>query len=92
MSGQSTYRGLWEAYYAEVQAVVFVLDSSDKVRMAMAKDELDMLLKHKDIVSKRVPILVFANNCQLLKQHNRRCHHWLPLVIGNNLVLSGLVA
>ena len=65
MSGQSTYRGLWEAYYAEVQAVVFVLDSSDKVRMAMAKDELDMLLKHKDVVSKRIPILVFANKMDL---------------------------
>ncbi len=65
MSGQSTYRGLWEAYYAEVQAVVFVLDSSDKVRMAMAKDELDMLLKHKDVVSKRIPVLVFANKMDL---------------------------
>ena len=65
MSGQSTYRGLWEAYYAEVQAVVFVLDSSDKVRMAMAKDELEMLLKHKDVVSKRIPILVFANKMDL---------------------------
>ena len=30
----------------EVQAVVFVLDSSDKLRMPVAKDELDRLLEH----------------------------------------------
>ena len=28
------------------QAVIFVLDSSDKLRMVVAKEELDMLLQH----------------------------------------------
>jgi|TARA_B110000003_G_C16536611_1_gene491003 ADP-ribosylation factor-like protein 6 len=61
MSGQSTYRGLWEAYYAEVQAIVWVVDSSDKLRMSIAKHELFTLLEHKDLNERNVPILFFAN-------------------------------
>jgi GTPase SAR1 family protein len=32
MSGQGRYRNLWEHYYKECQGIVFVVDSSDKVR------------------------------------------------------------
>ena len=45
MSGQGRYRNLWEHYYKECQGIVFVVDSSDKLRMVVAKDELDMLLQ-----------------------------------------------
>ena len=37
MSGQSRYRELWEHYYRDVQAIVYVLDSTDRIRMAVAK-------------------------------------------------------
>ena len=33
--------------------------------MAMARDELEMLLKHKDVAPHRLPILVFANKMDL---------------------------
>ena len=61
MSGQGRYRNLWEHYYKECQEIVFVVDSSDKLRMVVAKDELDMLLQHPDIRSRKIPILFFAN-------------------------------
>lgn len=61
MSGQGRYRNLWEHYYKTAQAVIFVLDSSDRLRMVVAKEELDILLNHSEIVSRKVPILVFAN-------------------------------
>ena len=32
--------------FREAQAIIFVLDSSDKLRMVVAKDELDSMLKH----------------------------------------------
>ena len=32
--------------FRTAQAVIFVLDSSDKLRMVVAKEELDMLLQH----------------------------------------------
>jgi len=65
MSGQSRYRTLWEHYYRDVEAIVFVLDSADRVRMCVVKDELDALLSHKELSSRDVPILFFANKMDL---------------------------
>jgi len=61
MSGQGRYRNLWEHYYRDCQGIIFVVDSSDRLRMVVAKDELDMLLQHPDIQARRLPILFFAN-------------------------------
>ena len=65
MSGQGRYRNLWEHYYRECHGIIFVIDSNDKLRMSVAKDELDMLLSHPDIQAKRIPILFFANKMDL---------------------------
>ncbi|CAB1429834.1 unnamed protein product [Pleuronectes platessa] len=65
MSGQSRYRNLWEHYYKESHAIIFVIDSGDKLRMVVAKEELDIFLNHEDIRSKRIPVLFFANKTDL---------------------------
>ncbi|KAF4075298.1 hypothetical protein AMELA_G00232990 [Ameiurus melas] len=49
----------------EGQAIIFVIDSSDKLRMVVAKEELDTLLNHPDIKHRRIPILFFANKMDL---------------------------
>ncbi|XP_062311933.1 ADP-ribosylation factor-like protein 6 isoform X2 [Osmerus eperlanus] len=54
MSGQSRYRNLWEHYY-----------NGDQLRMVVAKEELDNLLSHQDIRSRRMPVLFFANKMDL---------------------------
>lgn len=61
MSGQGRYRSLWEHYYADVQAIIFVLDSTDRIRMCVAKEELDLLLNHDLIKKSKAPIIFFAN-------------------------------
>eukprot|EP00607_Mallomonas_marina_P007903 CAMPEP_0182423986 /NCGR_PEP_ID=MMETSP1167-20130531/10106_1 /TAXON_ID=2988 /ORGANISM="Mallomonas Sp, Strain CCMP3275" /LENGTH=176 /DNA_ID=CAMNT_0024603425 /DNA_START=147 /DNA_END=674 /DNA_ORIENTATION=- len=61
MSGQGRYRSLWEHYYKDVQAVIFVLDSTDRFRICVAKEELDQLLNHEDIKQSPIPIIFFAN-------------------------------
>jgi ADP-ribosylation factor-like protein 6 len=33
MSGAGRYRLLWEQYYLETQAVIFVVDSADRLRL-----------------------------------------------------------
>ncbi|CAK4119204.1 unnamed protein product [Aphanomyces euteiches] len=65
MSGQSRYRSLWENYYADVQAIIFVMDSTDTIRMCVARDELEQIVGHKDLASKKIPILFFANKMDL---------------------------
>nr|XP_046217073.1 ADP-ribosylation factor-like protein 6 isoform X2 [Oncorhynchus gorbuscha] len=65
MSGQSRYRNLWEHYYKESHAIIFVIDSGDQLRIVVAKEELDTLLNHQDIRSRRLPVLFFANKSDL---------------------------
>jgi ADP-ribosylation factor-like protein 6 len=65
MSGQGRYRSLWEHYYRDVQAIIYVLDSSDKLRMCVAKEELAQLLEHEDIKGARIPLLFFANKMDM---------------------------
>lgn len=65
MSGQGRYRDLWEHYYKDCNGIIFVIDSSDKLRLVVVKEELDMLLQHPDIACKRIPILFYANKMDL---------------------------
>uniref|UniRef100_A0AC35GCR0 ADP-ribosylation factor-like protein 6 n=1 Tax=Panagrolaimus sp. PS1159 TaxID=55785 RepID=A0AC35GCR0_9BILA len=61
MSGQSKYRNLWETHYRTVHGIIFVVDSTDKMRLALARDELWMMLDHRDVAYKKVPLLILAN-------------------------------
>eukprot|EP01062_Namystynia_karyoxenos_P025427 TRINITY_DN20004_c0_g1_i1.p1 TRINITY_DN20004_c0_g1~~TRINITY_DN20004_c0_g1_i1.p1 ORF type:complete len:210 (+),score=89.36 TRINITY_DN20004_c0_g1_i1:96-632(+) len=63
MGGAKKFRSLWEHYYHNVQGVIFVIDTSDKIRMCLVKDELKMLLDHKEL--KGVPVLFFANKIDI---------------------------
>lgn len=65
MAGGGTYRSLWEAYYKDIDAIIFVVDSTDRIRMAVAKDELDALLGHADVRKSGAPVLFFANKMDL---------------------------
>ena len=65
MSGQGKYRDLWQQYYDICEAIVFVIDSADELRIKVAKNELDMLLANETIKKKAIPILVYANKMDL---------------------------
>ena len=60
MSGAGKYRNLWERYYESAHAVIFVVDTADRFRMVVAKDELFALLDNPGL-ARRCPILVMAN-------------------------------
>lgn len=61
MSGQGRYRNLWEHYYSDVEAIIFVVDSTDKLRLCVAKNELDLMLENASIKAGKAPLLIFAN-------------------------------
>ena len=65
MSGQGKYRDLWEHYFVDSDAIIFVIDSVDKLRISVVKDELDMILSHKTLSSLSTPILFYANKMDL---------------------------
>ena len=61
MSGQGRYRNLWQHYFRDCHGIVFVLDSSDKLRTPVIKEELEQVLNSDDIRKKKVPLLFLAN-------------------------------
>ena len=60
---QSWVFAFWERHFRETAAVVFVVDSADKLRLCVAKDELDAMLESSELLGK--PFLVFANKMDL---------------------------
>lgn len=65
MSGQGRYRNLWSHHYKDVDGIIFVIDSSDTLRMVVAKDELFTMINHEYLRNKKVPILFLANKVDL---------------------------
>lgn len=59
LGGQSEIRPYWRCYYPNTNALVFVIDSSDKERMDIAKQELFLLLQEDDL--QNVPVAILAN-------------------------------
>lgn len=65
--GQNKIRGLWHHYFHGCEAVIFVVDSSDRERVREdednAKEELDRILEHPEL--KKAVLLVYANKQDL---------------------------
>eukprot|EP00817_Percolomonadidae_sp_ATCC50343_P007331 CAMPEP_0117427306 /NCGR_PEP_ID=MMETSP0758-20121206/7182_1 /TAXON_ID=63605 /ORGANISM="Percolomonas cosmopolitus, Strain AE-1 (ATCC 50343)" /LENGTH=143 /DNA_ID=CAMNT_0005212867 /DNA_START=338 /DNA_END=769 /DNA_ORIENTATION=+ len=59
MSGQGKFRDMWEKVLVESDGVIFVIDASDRVRMAVVRQELEDMLAFPNIQG--APILFFAN-------------------------------
>ncbi len=59
VGGQTKIRQLWNHYYANTQALIFVVDSSDSERFALAKETLQGMLATDEL--RDVPVLIYAN-------------------------------
>jgi len=63
LGGQLKMRKIWEKYYGEANAVVFVVDSTDIGRFQEAKLSFDSICDNEAL--SKVPILTFANKQDL---------------------------
>lgn len=63
IGGQDKLRKLWPHYFGQTGGIVFVLDSNDRDRFELAKEELHTLMSHKELNDK--PFLVLANKQDL---------------------------
>jgi len=59
LGGQDKIRSYWRCYYENTSAIIFVIDSSDRDRLATSRSELLTLLSEEEL--RGVPVLVFAN-------------------------------
>lgn len=59
LGGQTEIRPYWRCYYPNTKALVFVIDSSDKDRLEISKQELFLVLQEEEL--KAVPVVILAN-------------------------------
>lgn len=63
VGGQDKIRPLWRHYFQNTQGLIFVVDSSDRERIAESRDELHKMLQEDDL--RDAVLLVFANKQDL---------------------------
>ncbi|CAI5499688.1 unnamed protein product [Closterium sp. Naga37s-1] len=63
LGGQIGLRTIWEKYYEEAHAVIYVVDAACPERFDDARGALEKVLRHEDLVG--APILIFANKQDL---------------------------
>lgn len=63
IGGQTMFRKLWCHYFEQADGIVFVVDSADRDRFVVAKNELHALMSHKELTNK--PFLILANKQDL---------------------------
>lgn len=59
IGGQETIRQHWSSYFMNAKALIMVVDSTDKERLGIVRDELHKIVDHDTI--KDASLLVFAN-------------------------------
>eukprot|EP01083_Nonionella_stella_P042526 114840_1 len=59
LGGQESLRRAWSTYFLHTHAVIFVVDSTDRERIHIVKDELFEMMKHEDLAESK--LLIFAN-------------------------------
>lgn len=63
MGGARKFRELWEHHFKTVQGIIFVIDSNDRARLCLVKEELQQMLQNPQL--RGIPILFFANKMDL---------------------------
>ena len=64
LGGQKAIRQHWKNYYDKLDCLIYVIDSSDRIRMNECAEELQALLEEDKLAG--VPLLIFANKQDIL--------------------------
>merc|ERR1711959_660740 len=64
IGGQKTIRPYWKNYFENTDALIYVVDSSDRRRLEEASDELQQLLEEDKLGG--IPVLIFGNKQDLI--------------------------
>ncbi|MCO5604626.1 hypothetical protein L7F22_058796 [Adiantum nelumboides] len=63
LGGQLGLRTIWEKYFEEAHAVIYVVDAACRSRFEDTKSSLEKVLRHEDL--RDAPFLIFANKQDL---------------------------
>ncbi|KAL9955317.1 hypothetical protein ACROYT_G036624 [Oculina patagonica] len=59
LGGQTSIRPYWRCYYSNTDAIIYVVDSMDRERIGISKQELIAMLEEDEL--KKAILVVFAN-------------------------------
>ncbi|XP_036405180.1 ADP-ribosylation factor-like protein 5B isoform X1 [Megalops cyprinoides] len=59
IGGQESLRASWNSYYCNTEIVILVVDSTDRERLTLTREELHRMLAHEDL--QNAAVLVLAN-------------------------------
>uniref|UniRef100_A0A3P8N982 ADP-ribosylation factor-like 5C n=1 Tax=Astatotilapia calliptera TaxID=8154 RepID=A0A3P8N982_ASTCA len=59
IGGQESLRASWYSYYGNTEIVILVVDSTDRERLTVTKEELHRMLAHEDL--QNAAVLILAN-------------------------------
>jgi ADP-ribosylation factor-like protein 1 len=59
LGGQTSIRPYWRCYYSNTDAIIYVVDSMDRDRIGISKQELVSMLEEEEL--KKAILVVFAN-------------------------------
>nr|ACO15259.1 ADP-ribosylation factor-like protein 5B [Caligus clemensi]ACO15741.1 ADP-ribosylation factor-like protein 5B [Caligus clemensi] len=59
LGGQDSLRSAWNTYFSNTEFVILVVDSTDRERIQLTKDELHRILEYEEL--SKASLLVFAN-------------------------------
>ncbi|RZF34329.1 hypothetical protein LSTR_LSTR008868 [Laodelphax striatellus] len=59
LGGQVELQSLWDKYYAESHALIYIVDTSDRERIPDSKETFDKMISSESLTG--VPLLVLAN-------------------------------
>ncbi|XP_054165499.1 ADP-ribosylation factor-like protein 5A [Oppia nitens] len=59
IGGQESIRQGWQTYYANTEFIILVVDSTDRERIGISKEELWKMLAHEDL--RKAGVLIYAN-------------------------------
>ena len=63
LGGQQSLRAAWSTYYTNTEFIIMVIDSTDRERLNVIKEELHSMLNHDEL--SKAKVLVYANKQDL---------------------------
>ena len=61
LSGQGRYREQWQYFYPDVDAVFYVVDSTDLERISINQEILHEMARHPGLQGRRIPFIIMGN-------------------------------
>lgn len=75
VSGQGRHRAQWSFFYSEVDAIIFVVDATDRERLDICRECLFEMARHNALKNRRIPVVILSNKHDVINAVNKENMH-----------------